>query len=210
MAPEIFAEEWRPVEGFPGYEVSSYGRVRSVDRVVVQRNGKRRQYISHILRPGLDAGGYLRAGLGRIDGRSIFRLIHVLVCEAFHGRKPSSKHIVAHNDNNRQNNHKGNVRWATRKENSADQLAHGTATIGSRNGVSILTDEEVIEIRATLKENPRRGIVTELAIKYGMSHPAISHIKTGKTWKHLMHTPAEQETQSSAAKNVPKRQKKTR
>jgi hypothetical protein len=33
---------WRPIPGWPGYEVSLDGRVRSLDRVVVDRRGVRR------------------------------------------------------------------------------------------------------------------------------------------------------------------------
>lgn len=31
-------EQWKPVVGWPGYEVSDHGRVRSLDRVIVRRN----------------------------------------------------------------------------------------------------------------------------------------------------------------------------
>jgi hypothetical protein len=36
----VTAEEWRAIPGFQGrYEVSSHGRVRSIDRIVVRSNG---------------------------------------------------------------------------------------------------------------------------------------------------------------------------
>lgn len=38
-ALQVQSTEWRPVPGHPGYEVSPDGRVRSVDREVVDRNG---------------------------------------------------------------------------------------------------------------------------------------------------------------------------
>ena len=42
-------EEWRPVVGYEGlYEVSNTGRVRSVDRYVVDSLGHRKVYKSKI------------------------------------------------------------------------------------------------------------------------------------------------------------------
>ncbi len=42
---EYAAERWRPVAGWSDlYEVSDLGRVRSLDRVVVRSDGKRRRY----------------------------------------------------------------------------------------------------------------------------------------------------------------------
>ncbi|WP_158261590.1 NUMOD4 domain-containing protein [Mycobacterium sp. ITM-2016-00318] len=43
-------EEWRPVPGWWGYSVSSHGRVRSDDRVVVRRNGRSLPVVERILR----------------------------------------------------------------------------------------------------------------------------------------------------------------
>jgi len=43
--------------------------------------------------------------------------VHQLVCEAFHGPKPSPTHIVLHLDEDPSNNKPENLRWGTRKEN---------------------------------------------------------------------------------------------
>ena len=52
-------EIWKPVVGWEGlYEVSSCGRVRSLDRVTVNKAGFQQSFKGHILRPAKDKDGY--------------------------------------------------------------------------------------------------------------------------------------------------------
>lgn len=45
-------EEWRPIEGYEGlYEVSNLGRVKSIDRYVIDSLGHRRFYKGKVLSP---------------------------------------------------------------------------------------------------------------------------------------------------------------
>jgi hypothetical protein len=43
--------------------------------------------------------------------------VHEIICTAFHGPKPTDKHIVNHKDRNRVNNRPENLEWMTQKEN---------------------------------------------------------------------------------------------
>jgi hypothetical protein len=45
------------------------------------------------------------------------RLVHRLVCEAFHGHAPSVVHEVAHLNDRGEDNRAENLRWATHQEN---------------------------------------------------------------------------------------------
>jgi hypothetical protein len=131
-ARALVAEEWRPVAGHAGYEVSNLGRVRSVDRVVeqpsrwgspVQRRLKGRLIA---LRP--DRKGYLYVWLGKGRGQAVHRLVLL----AFVG--PCSDRCEgAHGDGNPANNALANLAWKTRKENHADKRRHGTQTSGERH-----------------------------------------------------------------------------
>jgi hypothetical protein len=49
----------------------------------------------------------------------------------------------------------------------------------------ILSVEEVIEIKKAL-QNPYRGQQQDLAHFYKVNQPAISNIKTGKRWSHIV------------------------
>lgn len=55
-----------------------------------------------------DSTGYMYVGS---------HVVHRVVAVAFHGDRPSAKHIVDHIDTNRRNNRAENVRWITRLDN---------------------------------------------------------------------------------------------
>lgn len=111
-------EEWRAVVGFPDYEVSNHGRVRSLDRIkVYYREGVRvsRRHRGRILRAGTMQSGHQFVELGKGNGRCV----HVLVLQAFVGEAPPD-HECCHWDDDPGNNRLENLRWGTRSENLAD------------------------------------------------------------------------------------------
>lgn len=156
--------EWRSVPGWPAYEVSDSGEIR--------RFGKNK-----IRRPFHCQDGYLRIAVFNKGHRDDI-YVHVLVCLAFVGERPSDLHQVAHNNGVRNDNRASNLRWATAVENQADQLIHGTKKRGTATGRAKLKDDEVREIRASLQTST----VRTLASRYGVSRWLISRIKTGEAW----------------------------
>lgn len=171
-------EEWRAVPGFPGYEVSSTGRVRSLNRL--DTDG--RQCVGVVLRPYTNNRGYVMVRPSR-DGKPRTTAVHVLVALAFIGPRPAWPHHVAHGDGNRTNNSPSNLRYATPAENEADKEAHGTKFIaaGSKNGHAKLNEAQVSEIRSRILSGERN---VSIAKHYGVDPSVVSHIKRGKLWKH--------------------------
>jgi hypothetical protein len=110
-------EEWRAIKDWPAYEVSSHGNVRRVLAGKGTRTG--------LLKLQVSKRGYPVATL-RMMPRYTKTVVHRLVCEAFHGPPPEGQNEVAHGDGVRTNNRAGNLRWASRRENAADTLEHGT------------------------------------------------------------------------------------
>jgi hypothetical protein len=116
-------EVWRPVDGQPGYEVSSHGRVRSLDRWIEQGNkwGTKTRYFKkgRILRA---CGSPYRHVLFSFRGRC--RQVHALVAQAFlppcpgvRGRERGHWNID-HIDGDTFNNHASNLQWLPRRTNS--------------------------------------------------------------------------------------------
>lgn len=168
--------EWRSVDGWPSYEVSNDGRVRS--RV------KRGRWPAKELRPGRASAGYFTVTLCD-HGRKKSHCVHALVAAAFLGHRPSDRHEVAHNDGNRANNSAWNLRWATHAENIGDTKRHGTFWIGERHGNSRLTAEAVRQIRARAKNGELHKTLAE---EHGVVRQTITKIVNGRAWEHLENT----------------------
>lgn len=104
------AEEWRPISGLPGYEVSSLGRVRSW-RTHRGIPGPR------VLKASAGSKEYLTV---RLAGAT--QKVHRLVAEAFLGPLPSGLQ-TRHLDGNNQNNRAANLAYGTQLENMADRVS---------------------------------------------------------------------------------------
>jgi hypothetical protein len=134
--------EWRIIPSFPWLQASSDGRVRwRVSDSDRKRKGTE-------IKGSKSADGYIVLQI-RKNGRCLKRNCgkHVLVCEAFHGPRPSEHHEAAHWDGVRTNNSESNLRWATPKENAADRKRHGRDNRGNQHGCAKLTTNDVFEIR---------------------------------------------------------------
>lgn len=119
-------EEWQPIEGFEGsYSISSWGRVRSEPRIIVQTNGHTLRKPGRMLTAFPNSTGRLVIRLRRTGEKRHFRAVHVLVAETFLGQRPEHQE-VCHNDGDHLNNHVENLRWDTHSANMDDAVRHRT------------------------------------------------------------------------------------
>lgn len=103
------SEEWRPIPGFPGYEVSDLGRVRSPNQL-------RKNVVG--------AGGYEQLNLS-VHGISSTQKVHVLVARAFHGPRPDGA-VIRHLNGDQRDNRAVNLAYGSPGDNLRDQVLHGT------------------------------------------------------------------------------------
>lgn len=181
---KVVAEDWRPVLGWEGFhEVSSLGRVRSVERFYVHVGKGLASALKHksrkVLAQAIGTHGYPRVVLTRPGAVKRTVDVHILVCEAFHGPRPS-RFDAAHNDGNRLNACADNLRWASRRENKADELRHGTRNHGERNGGSYLTDEQARTILASAEVSTAR-----IAAEFEVPIQSVRRLRRGSTYRHL-------------------------
>lgn len=173
----IELERWAPVLGYEGiYEVSTFGRVRSLARTV--RIGMNSRTVGGVfVSPILGSRGYFVVNFTAY-GKRKQHFLHKLVLEAFIGPRPDGME-ACHNDGSRINCSLKNLRWDTRSGNHKDKREHGTWQVGEKANNSKLTEQLVIEIRG-------RGLSAAQAHReYGLSKTNAKRIVRGDTWRYL-------------------------
>lgn len=210
MAENALTENWRRVEGFPLYEVSDLGNVRSYRQLGPGRHVLK---TPRQMKPQRSWNGYYRVILTGDDAKRLFT-VHRLVATAFHGPAPDGAE-VRHLDGDRANNRADNLAWGTHSQNMNDAYRHGTHPGFSRRkdpmakpekesgfwgsdaksarreerreagrvpcSRSPLTADDVRYIRAA------RGRVMgkDLAKQFGIGKQSVSAIQLRQRWTHI-------------------------
>lgn len=139
------SETWRPIAGFPGYEVSNIGRVRSWR---TRGNSKLPASEPRVIKPSLrKRDGYvyinLRSGFG---GKMSPCKVHHLVLAAFSGPKLDG-YVARHMNGERSDNRAENLAWGTYRDNSLDTKRHGRQPLGEKHHWSVMTAAHAAAIR---------------------------------------------------------------
>lgn len=119
-------ELWKCIEGYCGiYQISSEGRVKSVERFASMSDGRRMFVAERIKIPQLLKMGYNSVTLFKLGKGKTF-YIHRLVAAAFI-ENHEDKEQVNHIDLDKLNNSVDNLEWCTPSENS--QHAHDNGAV---------------------------------------------------------------------------------
>jgi hypothetical protein len=181
VQPEDETEIWSDVAGFEGaYQVSSLGRVRSLDRIAQSKDGRSRRLKGKVLSANPATTGYPSCSLS-LAGLVQVVAVHRIVCEAFHGQPSTRRNEVGHRDGDRTNNRADNLRWVSPHENRQDMMSHGTWNRGDRSRAAKLNDTAVRQIRADTQSTN-----AALARQFGVSASVISSVRRHLKWKHVV------------------------
>ena len=109
------SEIWRALRGVPGIEVSTLGRVRTLDRIV---SSVRRTYLKKgiVLKQYSDKYGYPIVNI-QIDGKWTKKKVHRLVAETFLSN-PDNLPMVNHKNCIRDDNRVDNLEFCTASYNN--------------------------------------------------------------------------------------------
>lgn len=175
-------EIWKEIEGYKTlYEVSNYGRVRSLRKVVTYSNGKMYLYEEKILKLN-NSNGYKTISLVKDKVKTTF-MVHRLVGAAF-VINPENKPFINHNDGNRWNNFYKNLIWSTNAENQIHsyKILGNVAVNGERNGQAKLKTDDVLKIRELkVLGNTEK----EIANMFSISKSLVGLIVNKKRWQHI-------------------------
>lgn len=170
-------EIWKDIPKYEGlYQVSNFGNVKSLDRIVKGKNNIERKIKGKIILPFKGNGGYLCVRLWKNNFAPHFK-VHRLILSTFYPIKNMEIYDVNHIDGNKQNNHINNLEWCTRQENLIHAVENGLnkqcisikATKNNKEYTSKsisgmykkLSNNEIINCKEkTFKENVRRALNT--------------------------------------------------
>lgn len=164
-------ERWADIPGYPGYQASDQGRIRSVDREVVYSNGRRRKYPGRVRKP-FYRNGYPYLHVTFSSGNV---LVPYLVLLAFVGPRPKG-YEICHGNDDPTDNRLSNLRYDTRRENRRD--------IVSNNGTNTqkLKPENVLEAVRRRKAGEK---VKDLAAEYGVHVSTMRRAINGVTFTRV-------------------------
>lgn len=109
-------ENWKYVTGFHGlYQVSDIGRIKSMEREVLRKNGTKRRVPEIILAIAVQSQGYPVVTLAKNGVNKKFRVSRLVAIEWV--PNPENLPEVNHDDGNKLNCCAANLLWVTRSDN---------------------------------------------------------------------------------------------
>lgn len=174
-----YSETWRDVVGFEGYYiVSSFGRVKGVDREVPNGWGGNKKMKGRFMALGLGTNGYVCVRLWKGNKETQAR-VHRLVAVAFIGN-PNNLPEVNHKNGSKVDNFLKNLDWSTASQNQLHSFKFlGKKTkpmYGTDNGNSKRIKCDTLDMVF--------NTVNDAALTFGFTQPEISMVLTNKR-KHI-------------------------
>ena len=163
-------EIWKALPGGPGVEVSTFGRVRTLDRVTSSETMTRFTK-GRILKQYLNHKGYMQVKIP-VDGKWAMKKAHRLVAQTFI-KNTDNLPQVNHRDCDRANNNVDNLEWCTTSYNAKYREKHGISTTESKG-------HPVFAVNLTTLKVSQFRSQGEASRELGVDRPNINAVIKGK------------------------------
>jgi len=168
-------EIWVPISGFEGlYEFKMPGIIRSLDRELIDKDGRTRFLRGKVLKVNVSSG-YLLVGCSKDNIKTTF-YIHRIIA-GLYVPNPLNLPEVNHKNGIKTDNNPSNLEWVSSSENNLHAIQTGLRSCAQK-----LNKAKVLQIIHLLKSglSPR-----EIALRFNIDRTSVVSIKTGRTWSKL-------------------------
>lgn len=164
----MFEEHYKPIDGYPQYEISNLGNVRHVWKTVTKP-----------LKPFLRRDYYtVRLGL---NGEQKNHKIHRLILQHFGPPMPEGKTLALHRDDDKTHNCLQNLIWGDKVDNGQMAVLNGKLS-NEHSLKTFLTKEEGRAAKAAVEAGES---MSKVAKRFGCSRWTVSNIVHNKIKKFL-------------------------
>lgn len=172
-------EVWKDIPGYNGlYQASDQGRIKSLPKAWVVRNGGLHTTTERILKQNNSCHGYCAVSLRKNNITSRV-LVHRIIMLTFFGK---SKLQVNHIDGVKDNNKLANLEYCTCSENHKHAFKIGLySKKGESHHMAKLTEQQVLEIRS-LSGKVKQGHWNQLAKSLNVHRNTLYAARVKKNW----------------------------
>ena len=183
-------EQWKDIDGFPGYQVSDKGRVRTF--------WKRKHYPTgfgsynhisdepQIMSQSDDGNGYMKLMLySQNENKRCCKKVHRLVAEAFIEHEPENDTVdhIRSGPEGKLDNSVSNLRWISRRENIQKAYRDGMC-----DGRIRRQRKPIIAVDLWTNEEKYFSSIDEASETLGLNRTTISHVLMGDMMKTSHYT----------------------
>ena len=171
------------LKNYPYYFACTDGNIYSKKGRGMKKDSYDNEYLK--LKPSKSSSskGYLQINLPCKNSKSGYnsKFIHRLIAESFIGVITKDK-TVSHIDGNKYNNNPSNLTIESLSDNIKRKYEHNTMDNGFNNSRSLISKEQLLEIRTHLKN----GILTheQIGKLFNVSRVFITKINTNQRYKN--------------------------
>ena len=174
---DLPGEIWKDIPDAPGYQVSSLGRVKSLARIIMRKNGRGMPLSEQIISINKSTHGYYKVSL-YIGAKRTTYYVHSLVMKTFIGPCPEGFEIN-HKEGNKKDNRVVMLEYITHRENIKHAYTSGLFSKVKRKPSTKLTLEEINQIKS-LKSILSGNDISKL---YNVGSSTVYAILNNINWK---------------------------